>query len=352
MKYCFSLLALTLITWSAAAQILPRHSGAKLSWDDFETRDSSGILSSQLFIHWNMEKRETRVGDLPILYSVYTAEVHKDYSWVAEECRTPEELAINQTLYEMAESYANALTDSVLFSHADADRVFECFFEGYTKAVQTFRETGIATFPYPEEKVWDLEDLDWKRPSKGCFLGAGLTKDFLLGPAKDLIAPSAGFQVFVGRTFGDNAIMLDGELGRSKNLLRYSNWQGTSTHHSVPHVCVSAKYVRQLPRIGHFQINTFAGLGYSWRGLSDVYTGDDGIIRGPTASEGISVDFFPVRSLRLLGGGPRYSEFGIEIKVYSDQVWLPKTMALMPSLNFMLGVKLPTGLIDRPAFKQ
>lgn len=350
MKRFLILLPLILFSLGATAQILPRHSGKKISWDDFELRDTAAAQPSQLNLHWSAEKRVTRVGDLPIRHLVYTVAPRKDFSWVRPDGRTPEELSRNQTLFEMAESYANALTDSTLFTHADADEVFRYYYQEYEKAVQAYRESGMASFPYPEEKVWDLSDLDWKLPSKTLFFGAGLTEGFMLGPAKDLIAPSTGFQVFVGRSFGRNAIMLDGGLGRSKNLLRYSNWQGSAKDRSVPHFSAFAKYVRMLPRLGHFQINGFAGIGYSRRGLVDMYSGADDILQGASLSEGISIDFYPFRTLNLRGGA-RYTECGLQFRVYSDQVWLAKTRAMMPSLNFMLGFNLPTGRIDRPAFK-
>lgn len=350
MKNIITLLLGILISWGAAAQMLPHHEGTCLSWDDFQVRDASEDgSSSQLIVHWDQKNLKKKVGKYRVHYSLFSVEPRSDLSWVLEDCRTPEELAVNQTLYDMAESFANAMTDSCLFSPAKTEEVLEHFYQAYLEAAKTFRETGQTTFPYPEDKVWDLDDLKWERLAKDLFFGLGVTNIHILGPGKDLISPSKGFQLDIGRRIGESALILDATYGSSDKPYLYNEWEGSSSKGAIPHYSVSLQYAYILPRIGDLQISPFAGAGYSRYGLRDNYSLTDARIMGATLSEGISVGYFPIHNLRLKGHGPRLSEYGLYLKLYSEQMYLATQKLIMPSINLTAGLAFTSGIFPRPS---
>ena len=350
MKNVITLLLLAFLSWGAAAQVLPHHDGARLSWNDFQIRNASEDgTSSQLVVHWDQQNLKKKVGKYKIRYTLFSVEPRSDLSWVLEDCRTSEELAVNQTLFDMAESFADAMTDSCLFSPAKSEQVLEHFYQAYLEAAKTFRETGKATFPYPEDKVWDLEDLAWERPAKDLFFGLGATNIHILGPGKNLIAPSTGIQVDLGRRIGRSALVVDAIFGRSKNKVLYTEWQGSFPDRSVPHFSVSLQYAHVLPRIGDLEICPFAGIGYSKYGLMDMYDLTEGNIKGAALSEGISVGYYPFHNIRLRGNGPRLSEYGLYLKLYSEQMYIAAQQIIMPSINLTAGFAFNSGIIPRPA---
>ena len=350
MKNVIALLLCTLISWGAAAQMLPHHEGTRLTWDDFQVRDTSEDgSSSQLIVHWNQQRLKKKVGRYRVRYSLFSVEPRSDLSWVLEDCRTPEELAFNQTLYDMAESFANAMTDSCLFSPAKSEDVMEHFFQAYLEAAKAFRETGTATFPYPEDKVWDLDALKGEKLAKDLFFGIGATNIHILGPGKDLITPSTGLQVDIGRRIGKSALIFDATFGSGEKPYRFNDWEGTASNGAIPHYSVTLLYAYVLPRIGDFQISPFAGAGYSKYGLREVYHLTDGRITGATLSEGISIGYYPIHNLRLKGHGPRLSEYGLYLKLYSEQLYLADRKVIMPSINLTAGLAFTGGIFPRPS---
>ena len=172
-------------------------------------------------------------------------------------------------------------------------------------------------------------------------------KSYMLGSAADLIGPANAFQVNAGVFRGRFAFMLDASAGKSKNLIRYTQWQGTRSDLDVPYYNVSAKGAVLIPRIGSLQVSPFIGAGYTRRGLMDMYKETDVKVQGPTVSEGICLDYFFLPTVNLRGSFHHYSEIGLELKVFSDQVWMASRKLLVPSVQVMLGFTLPYGSVSR-----
>ena len=338
---------LCLIVCTAAnAQVLPQKSGKILSWDDFTVREDAEEKSSALIIHWDLKKQQAWSGPVRILYNLYSVEARSDLSWVRSDCRNAEELSRNQTILEMAESFADAANDAILFSSDNQNSVFQKYYQQYSDAVQSYLAGGEAVYPY-DGKQWDPASTTWARPRNGFFWGVGLMESILLGSAADLIGPATAFQVNVGLFKGRFACMVDAAAGRSKGLVRYTQWQGSMSNSDVPYYNFSAKGAFLIPRFGSLQVSPFIGAGYTYRSLMDIYKETTVKIQGPTISEGICLDWFFRPTVNLRGSFHHYSETGLELKLYSDQIWMASRKMFIPSVQVMLGITLPYGSVSR-----
>ena len=335
------LLPLLLFCGKAAAQTLPYRSGKILTWDDFQVSDSTEAVTSELGLYWHMTNRQVPAGRYNVKFSQYTVEPRKDLSLVQASYMTPQELSNQQSILEMAESCANAISDSILFSSAKPDAVFQYFYQQFKAARDAFLETGEASFLYPAGKSWDPARVDWQRPAKGLLLEAGLAESILLGPASELIAPSTDLVVSVGGYFGNSVIMVDGTYGFSPNLLKTGYYQGQLKKGKVPHFAIGVRYGYLLPRINeNLQIYPYVGAGFSGRGLKNMYEEKNVDIRGVTATEGIALDYYFQPTVNLRGSRHHYSELGLQLKVYSDQLWYAEQKILIPTVNVGLGISL------------
>ena len=317
-----------------------KSSSYRLSLDDFSIQDTTAKQPSYLRILWNRADKDQWVGRTRYRYTEYHAVVDKAFSWIRVDQDVDKQLAVNQTLYEIAESLAQAETDSLLFISLNGKQVINRLNHAYLVARNDYLETGKFSFPVSFDREFDITSIPWEPRQKGGSLSFSMGETMLLGATPDLSSPITSVSAEVEFFRRHSAILLNASYGLGHYPGRYNNLAGLFRNgEMIPYWTVSGQYAYQIPCLHRGKLSAFAGVGYSNLGLVDNKATDrNSKIQGVAFSEGLALDLY-ARSITLDFRGPRHdlTQKGLRIKLYTSQIFTLPQHTLVPTLNLGLG---------------
>ena len=342
MKKTVALLLLLMSFLPGRAQ---KSSSYRLSLDDFSIRDTTVLEPSYLRILWNRADKDQRVGRTRYRYTEYHAIVDKAFSWIRVDQDVDKQLAVNQTLYEIAESLARAETDSLLFLSLNGKQVDKRLNHAYLISRNDYLETGNLSFPVSFDREFDIASIPWEPRQKGGSLSFSMGETVLLGATPGLSSPITSVSAEVEYFRRHSAILLNASYGLGRYSGRYNNLAGLLRNGElIPYWTVSGQYAYQIPCLHRGKLSAFAGVGYSNLGLVDNKATDrNSKIQGVAFSEGLALDWY-ARSNTLDFRGPRHDlvQKGFRIKLFASQILTLPQNTIVPTLNLGFGYMFST----------
>ena len=337
MKRTVILLLLMLSFLSGRAQ---NSSSTLSSLEGFSIRDTSELEPSFLNIHWVFTDKDQLVGKTRYRYTEYGATVDRSFSWIRIDQDVNQQLAINQTIYEIAKSIARGETESLLFASLNDIQVNQRLNQTYLLARKEYLETGNLSYPTLAGKEFDVSSIKWEPAQKGLGLSFSLGETILLGTTPGLSSPITSVSASFDFLRGHSALIADASYGFGRYSMRYCNLAGL--YHDgeiVPYWAASFQYAYQIPFWRRGKISPFVGVGYSSLGLVDnVATDRKSKLQGLSFSEGIAFDLYS-RSQTVDFRGSRHEliQNGLRIKLFTSQILTRPQHTVVPTLNLGIG---------------
>ena len=315
-------------------------SSYRLSLDDFSIQHSTEVEPSYLHIQWVRSDRDRRIGQTRYRYTEYGAALDKTFSWIRFDQDIHQQLAVNQTLFGIAQSIARAATDSLLFASLNGTLANNRLNQAYLAARKGYLETGNASFPVSLDQEFDISGIPWKPAQKGGSLSFSVCETLLLGVTPGLTSPITSVSAEVELFRRHSALMMNASFGLGHYSGRYNNVAGLFRNGElIPYWTLSGQYAFQVPCRHWGKLSAFAGVGYSSLGLVDnVGTDRKSKIRGLAFTEGLSLDLY-AKSNTLDFRGPRHDlvQNGFRIKLFASQILAMPQHSFIPTLNLGLG---------------
>ena len=337
MKKTVALLLLLLSFLPGRAQ---EPSSCRLSLDDFTIHDTTELEPSFLHILWDRADKDRRVGPTRYRYSEYHARVDKTFSWIRVDQDVDEQLAVNQTLFELARSIARTQTDSLLFLSLKEKQVYSRLNRAYLVARKEYLETGNLSLPDSSGRELDISLIRWEPGQEGVIVSFSMDETVLLGATPGLSSPLTSVSAEVEFFRRHSALLVSTSYGMGRYPGRYTNLTGRLRDGEIiPYWTLSGQYAYLIPSRHRGKLSVFTGVGYSSLGVIDnVGTDRKSKIQGITFSEGLAFDLY-ARSNTLDFRGARHDliQNGLRIKLYASQILTLPQNSLVPTLNLGLG---------------
>jgi len=291
---------------------------------------SSAPAQGQEAMHvlWKATDRKQVIGNTTFYYTEYSALPDK------AEFSSPN----GREFFNMAQSCAAAMTDSLLFSADSKAKNYQRLMRNYLKAKEEYLRTGV--IDSAKDGQFDISHIRWTTEEKGGGFWVCADGTLLAGPTRHLSSPIFGLQAGLEAFKNHSAWMIDVTLGIGRYTRYYDNVSVLSENgKTVPYAAVSGYYAYRLPLSGQSVLSLFAGAGYSFLGLKNQTALEwESQYQGITVSEGIALDVFSSRStVDFRESRHVCSRGGLRVKLYSGQILLLPQNCLVPTLNLGIG---------------
>lgn len=312
-----------------------------VTWDDFMKVDS-GDINEEIKILVDFQKRDTVVitDKQKYRFSIVDA-VMSDKSLVCRDRMNDHNLAYAQTYFDIAQSYARAYMDSLIFNTGNVDELKSRQINRLRAAEDEFRNSGGVSLPSPLYQSVDITKVNYFRSKKvssfGVYALAGLPLTYL----NDFLSGTIGGGVELGFQYGRLFAMCDLALGISQ--IYKGNTLGLTSENEVP-----AKYVSLMLRPGfeltkpesRFKLAAFTGIGVQLHRFtisnSTSTPGNYKSYGGVAISEGLKASFQIGRTTAdFLGGSFTENSKTLNVRVWSDQ--MIRNGAMIPSAFLSIG---------------
>lgn len=337
MKKAFAIL---LLVFHAVAGMAQGSASHKLTLSDFAIRDTSESDRSYTHIRWDYSREKRSDGNTLYIYNECRPVFDKELSWIRSDQDFKRELELNQTILEMARSYARSATDSLVFAPLTVKRYNMKLSSEFMVASRAFRETGIPSFPSPLEPEFDITKVPWALTGRGWRASLSLGETVFLGPTPELCPPTTEVQAGLEYFWHRSSLLAEASFGGGVYSGRYSLLSGRFFDGKmVPYYNASLRYACHIASLGRNKLSLFSGLGYSSIGLiMPRHSEQKNKINGPSLTEGVMFDlYFPQEKVSFSTHRKLRIRDGLRIKAYTDQLLVLPRRVVVPTINLSVG---------------
>ena len=338
---------------NCGAQGLRSWTSGPLSWSDFqsagpELSDSSETSHASFsLIRENIKVKE---GGIAYKYQDVSAAIDPRQSWVEAAAKNEQTLRKLLQEFDILQYYATLYREDFMFYTDMKNHPYEEYFdegtkhklseaaylEQYRSAIEEFRKTGDASAYPVSREPFDITKMPCQVASGASEMHISLITVNPTGDLAKMFTPVFGFSAGYGYREGRNYVCADlseGVIGL--NLTGYSFKDGG--HYTVrgSYFGAAAKYGRILFSAGKTDFSLFAGLGYSaWK---EGHLLSKATVSGLTLTEGLCVDYTFHRTFNYLAKTPQARDFGLQFKVYVDELYVASQKFFVPTINLGMG---------------
>ena len=346
----FIFLALIFVSIGTAAQNVKSWQDGPLQWSDFKKVSQQSDTSSMAYFGWKYDNKVVKDGKFSFRYTDVHSLFNRDYSWVKDDRMTPEELAMNQALFDLAERYAREYRDSLLFSRLDQKEVEKHYNSELNSAWLEFRNKSAVPEFRTAEDDFDVTKVKWDYAKSGFAFGFSAGVIAPVSALNSICSPVIDIVAEGNYVIGRNSILLEicyGESFMKENGGSALYITGHAAENKLsPYMGYGLKYGFAFIDNPGLRLSAAAGIGYSYREFMEMNVGKSNAaaiirpVQGPMLSEGIYADVKLRNWIGLYKPNPLSSESSVRLRLYVDEVWNSEQKYFFPQINLSVGFNM------------
>lgn len=346
----FIFIVLIFLSFGSFAQNVKSWQEGPLQWSDFKKVSQQSDTSSMAYFGWEYETKVVKDGKFSYKYTDVHSLFNRDYSWVKEECMIPEELAVNQAIFDLAERYAHEYRDSLLFSKLDLKEVEKHYNSAINSALLEYRNRSAVPEALTAEEDFDVTKVKWDYSKSGFAFGFNAGVIAPVSALNSICSPVINIVAEGNYVIGRNMILL--ELCYGESIMKENGGSALYiTGHSgenklSPYIGYGLKYGFSFIDNPGLRLSAAAGIGYSFREFMEMNIGkSDAVaiirfVKGPMLSEGIYADVKLRNWVGFNKPNPLSSESSVRLRLYVDEVWNSEQKYFFPQINLSVGFNM------------
>lgn len=338
------------------AQSWKTWSSGPLTWDDFQIVDPEfADTSATSYASFTLirENKTVKTKGIAYKYQDVSAAINPAQSWVKAEGRNDLNLKKIQQEFDVLQHYATLYREDFMFYNDEKLNKYENYFpaeskhklsetaylEMFRSAVEKVHKTGDAS-KYPvSREPFDITHYPSKMDPGAMEAIILLTTIIPTGELSKMFSPAFGVTAGFGYREGKNTFRTDltlGVIGPKPGKIYTQTMTGALIITEGSCLGLTAKYGRIVFASNSINLSLFAGAGYtSWKN-GTLFSKP--VISGLTLTEGICLDVHLHRTFNYLAKIPQAHDFGLQFRIYSDQLYHAAQKALIPTVNFSAGL--------------